>query len=295
MKEQMENQNIDSSQEQEIDLVELVRRMWVNRALILKVTGVCFALGLLIALFSAKAYTAGCDFVPQTSNSSSTSRMSSLAALAGINLNQMDDVKALSPYVYENILNSTAFRKELMQTKLSYEKADRPVSFYEYNTSDEFNKLSFGKILKKYTIGLPFLILNAIRGEQPEPDYSALASDGEGAKIVTLTKEEDRCNRMLSECISMTLDDKNGYLSLTVTMPEAIVAAEMADRVPDDVFGSSPLRKVESAENLGGFQHLLRDLLNAARPGGFSGPDRFRLRHVPPRRYRRCQKFYKLW
>ena len=229
MKEQKENQNnTDSSQEQEIDLVELVRRMWVNRTLILKVTGVCFALGLLIALFSAKAYTAGCDVVPQTSSSTSTSRMSSLAALAGINLNQMDEVKALSPYVYENILNSTAFRKELMQTKLSYEKADRPVSFYEYNTSDEFNKLNFGKILKKYTIGLPFLILNAIRGEQPEPDYSALASDGEGAKIVTLTKEEDRCNRMLSECISMTLDDKNGYLSLTVTMPEAIAAAEMA-------------------------------------------------------------------
>lgn len=230
MKEQKENQNnTDSSQDQEIDLVELVRRMWVNRALILKVTGVCFALGLLIALFSAKAYTAVCDFVPQTSNSSSTSRMSSLAALADINLNQMDDVKALSPYVYENILNSTAFRKELMQTKLSYEKADRPVSFYEYNTSDEFNKLSFGKILKKYTIGLPFLILNAIRGEQPEPDYSALASDGEGAKIVTLTKDEYECNKLLSECISLTLDDKNGYLTLTVTMPEAIVAAEMAE------------------------------------------------------------------
>lgn len=195
MKEQMENQNIDSSQEQEIDLIELIKRMWVNRRLILKVTGVCFALGLLIALFSSKAYTAGCDFVPQTS-SSSTSRMSSLAALAGINLNQMDEVKALSPYVYENILNSTAFRKELMQTKLSYEKADRPVSFYEYNTSKEFNKPGVGSILKKYTIGLPFLILNAIRGEQPEPDYSALASDGEGAKIVTLTKEEDRCNRI---------------------------------------------------------------------------------------------------
>lgn len=229
MKEQMENQNMESSQEQEIDLIELIKRMWVNRKLILKVTGVCFVLGLLIALFSSKAYTAGCDFVPQTSSSTSTSRMSSLAALAGINLNQMDEVKALSPYVYENILNSAAFRKELMQTKLSYEKADRPVSFYEYNTSDEFNKLSFGKILKKYTIGLPFLILNAIRGEQPEPDYSALASEGEGAKIVTLTKDEYECNKLLSECISLTLDDKNGYLTLTVTMPEAIVAAEMAE------------------------------------------------------------------
>lgn len=230
MKEQMENQNIDSSQEQEIDLIELIKRMWVNRRLILKVTGVCFVLGLLIALFSSKAYTAGCDFVPQTS-SSSTSRMSSLAALAGINLNQMDEVKALSPYVYENILNSATFRKELMQTKLNYEKADRPVSFYEYNTSEEFNKPGVGKIVMKYTIGLPFVILKAIRGEQPEPDYSALATEGNGSasKIETMTKEEYECNKILSECLSMNLDDKNGYLSISVTMPEAIVAAEMAE------------------------------------------------------------------
>lgn len=225
---QMENPNIDVSQEQEIDLVELIKRMWENRKLIFKVTVVCFVLGLLIALFSSKEYTAGCDFVPQTSNSGSSSRMSSLAALAGINMNQMEDVKALSPYVYENILNSSSFRKELMHTKLHYEDADRPVSFYEYNTSEEFNKPGIGKIVMKYTIGLPFVILNAIRGEQPEPDYSSLGGDGT-SKIETMTKEEYDCNKILSGCLSMTLDDKNGYLSLSVVMPEPLAAAELAE------------------------------------------------------------------
>ena len=141
----------------------------------------------------------------------------------------MQDVKTLSPYVYENILNSATFRKELMHTKLNYEKADRPVSFYEYNTSEEFNKPGLGKIIMKYTIGLPFLILNAIRGEQPEPDYTDVAAgENGGPRIETMTKEEFECNKMLSQCISMTLDDKNGYLSISVTMPEAVVAAEMA-------------------------------------------------------------------
>lgn len=229
MNEQIDNRNANIPEEQEIDLVELIQRMWVNRKLILKVTGVFFVLGLLVALLSSKAYTAGCDVVPQTSDSGAASRMSSLAALAGINLNQMQDVKTLSPYVYENILNSTTFRKELMHTKLNYEKADRPVSFYEYNTSEEFNKPGVGKIIMKYTIGLPFLILNAIRGEQPEPDYTVVVTgENGGPKIETMTKEEFECNKMLSQCISMTLDDKNGYLSISVTMPEAVVAAEMA-------------------------------------------------------------------
>lgn len=225
----IDNRNANILEEQEIDLVELIQRMWVNRKLILKVTGVFFVLGLLVALLSSKVYTAGCDVVPQTSDSGAASRMSSLAALAGINLNQMQDVKTLSPYVYENILNSATFRKELMHTKLNYEKADRPVSFYEYNTSEEFNKPGLGKIIMKYTIGLPFLILNAIRGEQPEPDYTDVAAgENGGPRIETMTKEEFECNKMLSQCISMTLDDKNGYLSISVTMPEAVVAAEMA-------------------------------------------------------------------
>lgn len=229
MNEQIDNRNANMPEEQEIDLVELIQRMWVNRKLIFKVTGTFFVLGLLVALLSSKAYTAGCDVVPQTSDSGSASRMSSLAALAGINLNQMQDVKTLSPYVYENILNSTTFRKELMHTKLNYEKADRPVSFYEYNTSEEFNKPGVGKIVMKYTIGLPFVILNAIRGEQPEPDYAGVASGGDGGtRIETMTKDEYECNKMLSQCVSMTLDDKNGYLSISVTMPEAVAAAEMA-------------------------------------------------------------------
>ena len=115
---QMENPNIDVSQEQEIDLMELIKRMWENRMLILKITGVCFVLGLLIAVFSSKEYTAGCDFVPQTSNSGSSSRMSSLAALAGINMNQMEDVKALSPYVYENIrLVDTSLKQKMPKIK----------------------------------------------------------------------------------------------------------------------------------------------------------------------------------
>ena len=204
MNEQTDNRNANIPEEQEIDLVELIQRMWVNRRLIFKVTGTFFVLGLLVALFSAKAYTAGCDFVPQTSNSSSSSRMSSLAALAGINMSQMEDVKALSPYVYENILNSATFRKELMQTKLHYEDVDRPVSFYEYNMSEEFNKPGIGKIIMKYTIGLPFVILNAIRGEQPEPDYSSIGG-GEASKIETMSKDEYQCSKILSECITMTL------------------------------------------------------------------------------------------
>jgi LPS O-antigen subunit length determinant protein (WzzB/FepE family) len=209
------------------DLVELIQRMWINKVLIIIVASVFVVLGLLVALFSPKEYTSACDVVPQASDSSALSRMGSLAALAGINLDQMQNVKTLSPLVYKNIMESTTFRKELMQTPLNFKEIDHPISFYEYCTNEEYNKPSIGEYIIKYTVGLPFVILNAIRGEQPSPDYGALNQSGDSS-IETVTKEEYECLKALDDCITLRLDDKKGYVTISANMPEAVAAAQMA-------------------------------------------------------------------
>lgn len=224
--EQLQNQNNMPVEEQEIDLVELIQKMWINRWLIIKVTGVFVVLGVLVALFSAKVFTASCDIVPDTGKSGN-SKMSSLAALAGVNLGEGADVTALSPLVYQNIMNGTSFRKELMQTKIDFEKADKPVSFFDYYTSEEYNKPGVFDYIKKYTIGLPFVILNAIRGEQPEPDYSAIGNS-EGPTMETLSKDEYNALKILEQCVALTLDNKNGYVTITTNMPEAVASAQLA-------------------------------------------------------------------
>jgi LPS O-antigen subunit length determinant protein (WzzB/FepE family) len=223
---QMQNQYNNIPEEQEIDLVELIQRMWVNRWLIVKVTAVFMVLGVLVALFSAKVYTASCDVVPQTSKSGPSSSMSSLAALAGINLNAAQSAESLSPNVYENIMGSTTFRKELMQTMIDFEEVGYPVSFFDYYTSEEYNKPSVFSYIKKYTIGLPFTILNAIRGEQPEPDYSGVGGDNNA--IETISKDEYDAMTILGESIALSLDEKKGYVTITANMPEAVAAAQLA-------------------------------------------------------------------
>ena len=224
--EQFQNQNNMPVEEQEIDLVELIQKMWINRWLIIKVTGVFVVLGVLVALFSAKVYTASCDIVPDTGKSGN-SKMSSLAALAGVSLGGGEDVTALSPLVYENIMNGTSFRKELMQTKIDFEDIDKPVSFFDYYTSEEYNKPSVLSYVKKYTIGLPFVILNAIRGEQPEPDYSAVGNS-DGPTLETLSKDEFDAMKILGQSISLTLQEKKGFVTITSNMPEAVAAAQLA-------------------------------------------------------------------
>ena len=223
---QIQNQNNFPVDEQEIDLVELIQKMWLNKGLILKLTAIFMVVGVFVAIFSPKVYTASCDVVPQTSDGSGSSKMSSLAALAGINLNQSLDVKALSPLVYENIMKSTTFRKELMQTPIEFEKAGKAVSFFEYYTSEEYNKPSVISYIKKYTIGLPFTILNTIRGEQELPQIGA--ADGDAQLIESMTKEEYAVSQILAQAVSITLTEKKGFVTITANMPEAVAAAQLA-------------------------------------------------------------------
>ena len=224
--EQFQNQNNMPVEEQEIDLVELIQKMWINRWLIVKVAAVFVVVGVLVALFSPKVYTASCDIVPDT-NKSGSSKMSSLAALAGVNLSGGEDVTALSPLVYDNIMKGTTFRKELMQTKINFEEIDKPVSFFDYYTSEEYNKPSVLGYIVKYTIGLPFVILNAIRGEQPEPDYSGVGKS-EGPAVETLNKDEYDAMLALEQSVALSLDDKKGFVTITTNMPEAVAAAQLA-------------------------------------------------------------------
>lgn len=218
-------QNNIPQEEQEIDLVALIKKLWLNKGLIIKLTAVFMVVGVLVAIFSSKVYTASCDVVPQVTKTKS-GNMSTLAKLAGVDLGQDQSTKMLSPYVYENVMKSTTFRKDLMQTKIDFEKADRPVSFYEYYTSEEFNKPNIIDYIKKYTIGLPYVILNAIKGEETYPDYAAIA--GEKSSIETVSKTEYDMIQLIGSCVSIMVDDKNGYVTIIANMPEALAAAQLA-------------------------------------------------------------------
>ena len=62
-----QNQNINHyEEEQEIDILAIVKRLWDKRKLILIVTCCFMVLGLFVALFSPKVYTSSVTFVPQS-------------------------------------------------------------------------------------------------------------------------------------------------------------------------------------------------------------------------------------
>lgn len=71
--------------ENEIDLIEVVKKLWTKRKFIIKVTVIWACLGVLVALFSAKEFSADCTIVPQTGDKTAGGNLGGLAAMAGIN------------------------------------------------------------------------------------------------------------------------------------------------------------------------------------------------------------------
>ena len=215
--------------ENEIDLIEVVKKLWAKRKFILKVTVVCACLGVLVALFSAKVFTASCTIVPQTGEKTTGGSLSGLAAIAGINIGSLGAGDVLSPKIYPKILASVPFQKEIMQKAIKFEEYDQPVKLLDYYTADEYAQFSLGGTILKYTIGLPGVIIGAIRGEEPEPQYG----EGAVATLESLSKDEAECIKTLKDKINMNLNDKDGYITLSVDMPEPLAAAQLAAKVQE--------------------------------------------------------------
>ena len=228
MSEQQNNQEPQAQtadvQEQEIGLRALIKRVWKKRMFVIYVTLAFMVLGLMIALFSKKEYTATTVFVPQTSRQGVSSSMSSLASLAGINLGQVGGGESLSPAIYPQLLSNVDFIKELMYTPIKFEEWPEKVTLFDYYTNEDYNKPTFFGTVKKYTLGLPGVIIKAIKGSNKEEADSA-AADG---PLPVFTEKEYACKQVLTNLVSITINDKDGYVELSASMPEPVAAAEVA-------------------------------------------------------------------
>ncbi|MEA4839916.1 MAG: Wzz/FepE/Etk N-terminal domain-containing protein [Bacteroidales bacterium] len=214
--------------EDEIDLIAIAKTLWIGRKTILISIGVCAVLGFFVAITSPKEYTVSTVLVPQMATNSK-SQLSGLASLAGIDLG-LTQSSELSPVIYPKIVNSVPFKLELMNTPIHFSDVAKPVSLLDYYSNPDYNKPSVLGVVKKYTLGLPGIIIGAIR---KKPQESELPKDLEKSNLINLSKDQKKIIKQMDQKISLAVDKKEGYLTLTVNMPEALAAAELAQKAQE--------------------------------------------------------------
>lgn len=221
----MTEQNSNTSEnpkEDEIDLIAIAKTLWQGRKTILWFSLFGMVMGVFVAFLSPKQYTVSSVIVPQYTGKSTGSSLSALASMAGINIGSAETGGEISPLLYPQIVSSVPFQLELMNTPVHFQEVDHPVSVYEYYT--EYAKPGIFSVVKKYTLGLPGIILSSIR---PKKDSVQIPTDGKGPQVIALNEKQDKIYRILSKSVLLDANAKEGYLTFTTTMEEPLVAAEI--------------------------------------------------------------------
>lgn len=219
----MENKK---NQEDEIDLILLAKKFWLKRKKILVIMTIFIILGLSVAILSPLEFTASSTFVPQTSDSGkSGSSLGGLASLAGINLGSVVGGSEIPPSLYPKIVSSVTFRKALLEATFDVEGLGKPVTYREY--FEDIYSPGIFELIKKYTVGLPGIILKGIKDEEEE----SVVKTEKG--VIKVTKEEFEHFKRLESQLSVAPNDKEGFVTLSFLMPEPIMAAQMASFAQD--------------------------------------------------------------
>lgn len=210
----------------EIDLIALAKTVWEGKKTIIFSVIICGIIGVTIAMLSPKEYTASTTMVPQVSDGASKmGGLSSLAAMAGFNLNTGNSSADLSPMLYPQIIASVPFQLEIMNIPFTFPDVEKPVSLFQYYT--EIKKPGAIALVKKYTVGLPGVIIKALKATPPET--TTLTNN----KLIWLTIEQDGIRQALEKTITLEVDSKEGYLTLTANSEDALLSAQIAEKTLD--------------------------------------------------------------
>ncbi|MFT4757160.1 MAG: LPS O-antigen subunit length determinant protein (WzzB/FepE family) [Polaribacter sp.] len=219
-----ENNTTSQDQEDAIDIIALLKNLWVARKTILKITFAFTFLGLFVAVFSENEFTASTTFVPLAQGSSlGVGGLGSLASLAGINIGGGVNSEEISPELYPQIVSSVPFQLELLNTPLTIEGQTRSVSYSDYYE----NIYSPGLLsnIIKYTFGLPGVLIKLVRSA---PESMEAFAGVKESKLIAISKKDYELIEGLEDRVILAVNAQEGFISISVTLPEAIASAELA-------------------------------------------------------------------
>ena len=211
----------------EIDLMELLQKVWQGRKIAIKISVVFALLGVIFALSSTNIYTATTTFIPKGKSSGSVGgSLGSLASLAGISLGGMSGGDSeIPPTMYPMVLNSIPFLEKTLLLEVPLNGQNIVIKEYLLTQMyfKESNSFDFLNFLKKYTIGLPALLKGKIFAKM-----NALPSAAENITIKRLTYEDEQLFNYLKGLVTISVDKKEGFITLSVQDKDPQVAAIIA-------------------------------------------------------------------
>ena len=172
----------------EIDLIELLKTAWNGRKQIIIISFVFVLVGVAAALLSPVVYSSSTTFINSQTESSSSSGLSGVASLVGINLGGMSSGSEIPPTMYPQLGESIEFKRDLLNSYI-----------------DEKEQIKLEDFLANY---------NDIEKSVTENNNKLFIS-----------KYENELFNVLNDVISISVNQKDGFITITANMPNSEYAA----------------------------------------------------------------------
>ena len=211
------------TEEQEIDLLDILRRIISIRKSLYKAAGVGLVIGIIVAFSIPKQYTVTVTLSPEMGNSKGNNGLAGLAAsFLGNGAPMTDGVDALNATLSSDIVSSTPFLLELLQMNISQSDKKEIVTLESY--LDEESSPWWN-----YIIGLPGIVIGSVKSLFAEDEKGDVNSVRQGT-IELSPKEATRINR-LKKSIYASMDKKSAITSVSITLQNPKISAIVADSV----------------------------------------------------------------
>lgn len=220
---------INSPSSEEIDLIEILHKVWDGRKTIFKWMGIFFLVGLLIVIASPKEYKSEVKLLVETGSGSSgmSGLLQQFGGLAGLSLGTGAGEDALTPELYPDIIKSTPFLLEIMEQKVTESKFDSTLKVSEY--IQRHIRPGVGSLVMEYTFGLPGKIMGWFK-KKPET-LPVVENKKQESRPLKLNPMQSAVAGELAKRIKAQAGEASSTLNISVELQDPMVAAQLVDSV----------------------------------------------------------------
>ena len=220
--------NTPYNDEPEIDIMELISKLWKRRSMIIKWCIVGAVVGLVAGFSIPKTYKAGVTLVPEVQQRTS-SGVSSIASMMGVNLN--NSVDAIDAEMYPDVVHSTGFIVNLFDLTVTFERKDSVITAPLVEYMKEYQRSPWWSAVIKF----PFKVLGwCIDLVTPDEEEEESAGDGT-LNPQNLPKKERGVVKYFAENIMVNVDKKSLKTQMSLEMQDPLVVATVMEAVTENL------------------------------------------------------------
>jgi hypothetical protein len=204
----------DNKDTEIIDLKLIIKKIFENKVLFLKVLAITFILSSLYIICIPRYYTTQTKLAPEIETPMNSGGLSSIASSFGFDLTKMQTTDAITPMLYPNLLEDNKFISDLFYIKVVSEDGKVQASYYDY-----LNKKQKNPWWNNVIGGISHIFTKGKKDNSEKKEIDPYRLTEEQSKIASIIKNN----------IKLNVDSKDGVITITTTAQDPLICKTLAD------------------------------------------------------------------